>query len=379
MKRTIVVNVLFLSLVTMNSIFCSKDTPVESDRTLAEELQAALDNVLEYHGGKGVSAAVMIPGEEIWLGVSGVSHESSSITSNMVFIAGSVTKSFTAALILQLADEGSLALDDSLYKWLPTYPNIDTTITIRQLLNHTSGIYNYSTHPTIWTTVALNLNKSWTPEEIIASFVLDPYFSPGSDFHYSNTGYTLLGMIIEAATRSEVSIQLRNRFLIPLGLSNTFLAGKETITENLAHGWYDLNNDGVLDDVSSIPGTAFYSIAWTAGAMVTSAEDLAKWSQALFKGNVLSQTSLDNMLTFYSPTYSDMYTGYGLGVGLLGPILVGETNAYGHAGDAIGYASLMIYLPEHGTSISLMLNEVNVDCLSSISNAFMTIMDDHFQ
>jgi len=366
-------------LLTVAFFSCSEESPSEPKvTTLGEKLQQTLDKSIDDFNIKGVSASVFIPGNENWTGSGGVSHGNISITSNSIFIIGSVTKTFTSVLVLRLTEKGILSLDDSIHKWIPSFTNIDSTITIRQLLSHTSGVYDYSTHPNFWSVVGSDLNKKWTPEEILNSFINAPYFSPGSDFHYSNTGYLILGMIIKAATQSEVSTQLRNRILNPLGLSKTFLAGDETINGTFAHGWYDLTNDGNLDDVSSFPNTAFYSVSWTAGSIAASVEDLNKFSQALFTGGLINQSSLDEMLNYHSPTYSDFYNGYGLGIGSLGSVLVGGKNAVGHAGDAIGYCALMVYLPAHDASISILINEVNSNCLCSISKSFVEIIEEYY-
>jgi len=377
MKKIICFINLISLLLFLNFLSCSKDSCVEPEPTIAGELQEILHNARSIYDINGISAAVLIPGEEIWLGASGVSHETVVINSEMLFCGGSVTKTFTAALILQLAEEGVLSLDDSLYQWLPVYPHIDSTITIRQLLNHTSGVADYNDHPTIWSTIASDVTKYWTPEEIVTSFVLSPYSSPGEEFHYSNTGYILLGMIIKEASGSNVSTQLRVRFFIPLELNRTFLASEESITLDIAHGWYDLDNNGVLDDVMDIPLTAFHSLTWTAGDIVCSAEDLARWIKALLEGEVINQTSLDQMLTFSFPPATNMYSNYGLGMGQLGPFFAEGAQAFGHAGDWIGYASVMVYLPEHNASFTIMVNEVNSDCLGFISNNFVAIIENH--
>jgi D-alanyl-D-alanine carboxypeptidase len=363
--------------IFLNLIFCSKESTVQSEPTIAEQFQEALNYARENYNVSGVSAAVMIPGEEFWLGVSGVSHETFAISGNMVFCGGSVTKSFTSAVLLQLAEEGVLALEDSLHEWLPVFPNIDSTITIRQLLNHTGGVADYNDHPTIWSTIASDVTKYWTPEEIVTSFVLSPYCLPGTEFHYSNTGYILLGMIIEAATGSSASTQLRERLFIPLELDHTFLGNEANIPADFAHGWYDLDNNGLLDDVMNIPLTAFHSLTWTAGDIVCSPGDLAKWIKVLLEGEVINQSSLDQMLTFAFTPNNNMYDDYGLGMGKLGSFFVGNSQAFGHAGDWIGYASVMVYLPDHQVGFAIMSNEVNSDCLGSISNNFVAIIENH--
>ena len=379
--KNILLFLIILPALSVSWISCSEESPTNTgnDLTLNQKLQQKLDESIIDYNVKGVSASVLIQGDVNWTGSVGVSHGNIPITANSIFIVGSVTKTFTSALVLKLKEEGLLSLDDSLYKWIPSYANIDSTITIRQLLNHTSGIYDYSRHPDFWTTVAGDLNKNWSPEELLNSFLLSSYFPAGTDFHYSNSNYIILGMIAEKAAQSGIAALFRNRIFIPLGLNNTFLAGEETIGGSFAHGWYDLTNNGILDDVSAYPGTAFYSVSWTSGAIASSALDLGKFLQALFTGGLLTQSSLNEMLNYHSPTYSDFYNGYGLGIGSLGIILVGNITAVGHAGDAIGYCALIVFLPTHNASVAIAINEVNSDCLCSISKSFVKIIEEHLK
>lgn len=371
-------NLLVFALATLIFMFLAEAADAGSRLTLAEELQQVLDTQLLNHNGIGVSAAVIIPGQKPWLGTSGVSHGTTSITTDMLFGIGSNTKNFMAALILQLVEEGKLSLEDQVNKFLPNYQNINSAITIRQLLNHTSGIYNFTEHPSVWDTIFANSLRLWTPEEILSNFVLAPYFPPGTGWHYSNTNYTLLGMIVEVITGSKVSMELRNRFWEPLGLTKTFFDIEEQISTVIAHRWYDFFGDGTPDDISFLPRTAEFSAYWTAGAMFSAAEDVARWSQALFRGNVLSQTSLDQMLTFHSPTPGEpQMIGYGLGTVKFVPELVAWEEAYGHGGWVFGYSTAMVFLPEYDVSISILLNVNNDDCLSSIANGFVEVLTNY--
>ena len=375
MKKKLFLNRLVFALAVFSFLFWFEAAGADSSRTFTEELQQVLDTELERHNGIGVSAAVIIPGRIPWLGTSGVSHGTTLISTDMLFGIGSTTKNFMAALILQLAEEGELSLQDPLSKYLPSYPNINSTITIRQLLNHTSGVYNFTEHPSIWDTIFANNMRLWTPEEILTTFVLQPYFSPGTGWHYSNTNYTLLGMIVEVITGSKVSTELRNRFLDPLGLTRTFFDIEEQITGVIAHRWYDFFGDGTPDDISFIIRTSEYSAYWAAGAMFSTAEDLARWSQALFRGNVLSPFSLDQMLTFHSPTPGEpLMIAYGLGTIKFIPELVAGEEAYGHGGWVFGYLTAMAYFPEYGVSISIILNENNDDCMAAMANGLTRVV-----
>jgi D-alanyl-D-alanine carboxypeptidase len=355
------------SLVCMaaicSSLACSGDSPTETESpTLAEELQTALETTLSADGGTGVSAAVLIPGEEPWLGAAGISYGTAAITPQMILGVSSITKSYTATLVLHLAEEGVLSLEDSLQEWLPEFLGIDGTITIRQLLNHTSGVFDCVENPAFWTTLLGNPNRVWSPEEVIESFVGAPYFSPGAGVHYSNTGYLLLGMIVEEATGSTVSSNFRSLWA-PLGLDRTFLDGEETINGAVAHPWSHLDGDGVLDDLSTLPRAATSSATWTAGAVFSTAGDLSEWARALFGGEIIGESSLDEMLTLNSE-------GYGLGTDTFGAEYFGVP-AYGQVGSGLGYSGVMAYFPGLETSVGVLMNDNNLDCLFAIVSALV--------
>ena len=353
--------ILLLSTVLVLTVFTvspsiSAEPTSKLNPPFAKELQDALDNGLKKYNGKGISTAVIIPGYKTWVGVSGVSHGTTPITPDTLFDAGSITKNFVAALTLRLVEEGRLALDDPLHKWLPDYPNIDNTITIGQLLNHTSGLYSLQ-GPSAIRPILKDPKRFWPPKEVLTTFVRKPHFPKGKGWQYSNTGYILLGMIIEKATGSKISTELRNRFWNPLDLDSTFFAVEEVLPANIAHGWIDLNGDKVLEDFSVFPRTALYSVFRAAGGVFSTSENLAKWAHALFhQGRVVSKGSLDQMLAFHSPIPNPIIDGYGLGVERFTPRFFNGIELWGHAGNALGYFSFIWYLPEYGVSIGLISN-----------------------
>jgi D-alanyl-D-alanine carboxypeptidase len=171
-------------------------------------------------------------------------------------------------------------------------------------------------------------------------------------FHYSNTGYLLLGLIVERATGSQVSSQIRDRILDPLNLSSTFFAIEETIDGEIAHPWADFDFDGVLEDISYAPRTSGESTAWASGALYSSAEDVALFLRALIRGTLLDPASLDQMLDFRTAT-SDV--GYGLGVQETYDF-VDQRSGIGHDGGTYGYTARMIALPDRDVYISVLLN-----------------------
>jgi D-alanyl-D-alanine carboxypeptidase len=356
--------------IIASSLTCSGESPTETDdQTFAEKLQASLENTLSAHSGTGVSAAVLVPGERPWLGVAGISYGSRAITAQTIFGVSSITKNYVATLVLDLAEQGLISLEDSLEEWLPKLQHIDGTITIRQLLGHTSGIYDCVENPAFWPTVLAEPARVWSPEEVIESFVEAPYFAPGAGFHYSNTGYLLLGMIVERATGSSVSASLHALLWDPLGFGSTLLDGEETITGEVAHPWNHLDNDGMLDDLSLLPRTSTSSATWTAGAIFATAEELAEWAWALFRGEVLGESALNEMLTFNT-------SGYGLGTDSFGPEYFGVP-AIGHVGSGAGYSGIMAYLSDLDTSIAVLMNDNNLDCLFATVSALVEEIRSH--
>ena len=356
-------------------IRCSRDSIVDPGPTLSQELQEVLDNTLEIHNGIGVSAAVLMPGQEIWVGASGISHDTVPIETDMIFCLGSITKNYMAALVLQLVEEGVLTLEDPLNQWLPSFPNIDSAITIRQLLNHTSGIYDFTRNPAWGESILADLNRTWSPEETIHTFVLEPVFAAGTNYEYSNTNYLLVGMIIKEATHSQISTLLRERILTPLGLAHTFFSIEEDIIGTVAHRWEDMNGDGQPDDISSYPRNAHDSMLWTTGALYSTAEDVVRYSHALFNCELFTRESLEQMLDYVPYPYNPAL-GYGFGI-LIIPDFIPNIQALGHDGTVYGFKARWVYLPDYDVHIAVLLNEDNYDCLTAITAGLARVVLNH--
>jgi D-alanyl-D-alanine carboxypeptidase len=367
--------ILLIGLVSALAGGCG-DEEAERELPFAQELQDALDAGLEAHGGKGFSVAVIMSDGAKWVGVSGVSHGTTPVTPDMPFAAGSITKTWTAATILELAEEEVLSLEDPLSAWLPAYPNVDSTITIRQLLSHTGGVYNFTDHPDYWQEIVWDdPGRTWAPEETISTFLLEPYFPKGTDWHYSNSGYALLRMIITEATGSEISTEYRNRFWDPLGLDRTVLSPEEELPENTAHGWWDLDGDGNYDDFASVPRTAFSS--GTGGQVFSTAEDLADWARALYhERSVLDEQSFNAMTTFRPVDMPEepLLAGYGLGAVRFNPELFNDLEVWGMGGNAPGYAAGSFYLPDYGVSLGFADNTEEGDAMGTLDDLMSILM-----
>ncbi len=325
------------------------------DPVLEKQLHSVLEQQRNLNGIPGISAAV-IGKDQKWLGTFGYSAEKVSIYPEMLFGSGSVSKIYIAALILKLVEEKILSLDDPISRWLSKKQFIDSAITIRQLLNHTSGLYRYQGTPKWFGAITTNDEKHWKPEEILETFVSIPVDKPGIVWGESAADYVLLGMIIEKAIGQKVVELLREKIITPLNLKHTYLYPDETFSsEELAHFWWDVNRTGKLVDVfpleSKVPLSSMFSSVWTSGAILSTAEDLAVFTKALFEGKVLSGSSLEQMLT---PIKIEDSPEYGFSVII--DTIDGKI-AYWHTG-GIGYSSVFYYIAENKLSVTVLCNSL---------------------
>ena len=322
------------------------------DDSLSSKLQNQLDQFRSQYKFMGMSVAIISDEYGSWTGASGFSQESSNnlISSDMIFGIGSVTKTYIATLVMQLEDEGIISINDSLYHWLPSYTNIDSTITIKQLLKHESGIFNLTESPVFFDTLNQNPLHLWQDEEIILNLVDKPLFKPGESYSYSNTNFILLGMILKKATGKTISTLLQEQILVPLNLNHTFLAIEDSLEDNVAHGWFDVDGDSDLDDFTEyLSPNAFYSALWTAGAMFSTAENAAVFMKALFNGDLVSSNSLEKMM--------DINANSNNGLGLFGFVTPDNISMMGHDGFTIEYSAFVFYDVSSKSTFSVLVNQ----------------------
>jgi CubicO group peptidase (beta-lactamase class C family) len=294
---------------------------IVSDGSLdAFRFPAALDAARTIAGAEHATLAVVRDGRLVWAGGSG-SADGARADSTMVI--GSVSKTFIAATILQMVAGGRLDLDDTIGELLPEHPAIPASATVRQLLDHTSGaldLFNNITDAAL----EEEPDRAWTTEEILDT-IPAPVWHPGETWAYSNTNYYLLGLIIERLTGEELATELQRRFFEPLGLADTRLLSIDD-PEPLTAGW----------------ATVF----WASGSVVSSARDLARWGDGLYRGDVLSDDARAAMLDFN-------VQGYGLGAQRL-PI--GTADGFGHSGLIDRWTTLLWHLPDEDTTIALLVD-----------------------
>lgn len=248
------------------------------------------------------------------------------------FRVGSSTKSFVATVVLQLAGERKLALEDTVESWLPGLVPNGGQITVRQLLNHTSGLADYAPEEdeTFIRRVLANRRKAWQPRELVAlGTARGPLFAPGARWSYSNTGWILLGLIVEAASGNPLEAELRERVFEPLRLRATSFDTRPRIAGRHAHGYSRLGARRRFD-ISVLN----QSWAWAAGAIVSTAGDLARFYRTLLAGRLLRPDLLAEMKTTVATPSPTQRYGLGLTMTRL-PCGV----FWGHGGETLGYQS----------------------------------------
>ena len=269
------------------------------------------------------------------------------------FRVASITKSFVATVVLQLVAEGKLGLDDSVERWLPGL--VRRSITIRELLDHTSGLFNYFDDKAFVRTVVAHPGRIWPPRKLVAIATSHPpLFSPGRDWSYSNTNYILLGLVVETVSGTTLEQQLEQRLFQPLELTATSFPSGTRIDGAHADGYIGFATlpwlRSLLDTSPASP-----SLAWAAGGIVSTGDDVTSFYAALLGGRLLPPSLLAAMETPAPGTH------YGLG------LLEADTpcgRAYGHEGDLLGYRSF-VYARADGTRVALVMANIDNTYLSS--------------
>ena len=268
------------------------------------------------------------------------------------FRVGSVTKTFVATAILQLAGEGKLSLDDSVERWLPGEVPNGAAITVRQLLTMTSGIFDYLNDgdDTVLRRELADPGMRWAPSELVAIATAHaPRFAPGAKWSYSNTGYILLGQIAEKADGRPIGELLRDRVFTPAGLRATSFETDPRIDGAYAHG-YDSLTGGAPRDLSVLD----QSWAWSAGAIVSNADDIARFYRALLQGRLLRPDLLATMETTV-PMGGGAPRGYGYGAGIATvPMPCGM--AWGHNGSTPGYLANVLNTRDAKRQVVVLIN-----------------------
>jgi len=365
-KKTIFGILLLSSIIVLAG--CNRH-PLSFEETLAtelpyaEELQEKLDSAMQLTDVIGVSAAIIVDGAGMWTGTSGESYPGKPVTTDMLFDLGSAGKLLAGPLMVKLMEDGLISLDDPINKYLPDFPYADGDITIRQLLNHTSGLYmmvDSPNGPFRKPYSEINHEKRWTIDEIFTHLGGEPYHAPGSGYCYTQAGYQISTLIVEEVTSSTMDEQIQTRLLDPLGINGMYLDYSKPLPENLeiVHSWLDLDGDGNYDDIHTFSQNWIDSLSRI--YYHSRARDFAVWGHALFSGKVLNQTSMDVLLDFYRTDDwcgDDAFLiGYGMGVQEFNPAISSGQPAWGHLGSIQGARTYLAHLYQQGITIVIMIN-----------------------
>lgn len=344
-----------------------------------------LINDITASGSPGIMMSIRDAEHGVWSGAAGKSDLASGtdlLPCNITRV-GSTVKTFTAVTLLLLQEEGKLDLDDKINRYLSDeylegLANAEQA-TVRQLLQHSSGIYNYIWHAGFQTASLNDLIKVWKPEELLSYARSQPaVFSPGTDVQYSNTNYILLGEIIESIEQKPFYEVFEEKIFKPLNLSYTRFAAEDPVPDGIIRGYVDLYSNLNVVNATYYSGWDYYTAD---GGLIANAYDLNVFITELFQGDILTKESLDEMTTWKAPDEQDsegFETFFGLGIF---KITTDFGPAYLHSGDAIGYYASMVYFPDQYTVITWAVNgnygkiDKFTQSKEAMNNIFYTVFD----
>ncbi len=326
-------------------------------QALNDNLNQTYDSLCNKLNLKGSSAAIIIPNMGTWKRNYGISHIGKSTDTEMLFTLGSNTKTYTATVILKLHQMGLLNLNDTIGKWFNNVKNVIGSIKVQQLLNHTSGIAGYTDNSALWTAVNTNLGKNWTMEEILP-YIGTPSFAPGSNWAYSNSNFLLAGIIIKQVTGKTLADAYRAYIFNPCNLSKTFLLADESANMDVAHHWSVRIGNTYLTDWESLGLSyiAMNSVANAAGGLYATAEDNAKFYNALFNTKIIIADSMLGKMK----TVRNIGGGAGYGLGLFSYSNFNGRTVYSHGGTNLGGINENLFDPLNNCSISILSNQDSV-------------------
>lgn len=318
-------------------------------KKLAKEIEAVMSEIYK-PGEPGAAIIIRRGGKTIFRKGYGLAdlELGVKVEPDMIFRLGSITKQFTAVAVLMLAEQGKLSLQDEIGKYLPAFPTGDKQVTIEHLLTHTSGIKSY-TNMEEWLAM---WRKDMTPQEIIDLSKGKPLeFNPGERWNYNNTGYVMLGAIIEKVSGQTYEEFIKTHIFTPLGMNHSHYGSSERVIPRRIPG-YQKGNDGIIN-------APYLSMTqpYAAGSLLSSVDDLAVWNDAVFSGKLLKKEWLDKAFTSYRLAGGES-TGYGYGWFISG--LRGH-RCIEHGGGINGFTSYAMAFPDDHLYIAVLTNSAIAD------------------
>jgi D-alanyl-D-alanine carboxypeptidase len=321
------------------------DDPTPFSPATVTAINKAITNWFTEYQAPGVMVGIWIPGKGTYVSAQGkadlATGEAMQIDDHVR--VGSITKTFTVTVLLQLVEQNLLGLDDPVSKYVSYIPN-GQNITLRMLANMTSGLFSYTEDDGFVNSLLANPQQVWTPSQLLnIAITHPPYFAPGQGFHYSNTNTVLLGVIIEQVTGKDICDVYNEENFTPLGLVNTVCPTSNELPLPYAHGITEQTPTGAVADATNWnPSWAF-----TAGELISTLQDLKVWVKAYTTGAQISPALQQQRLTWVPESTST--EGYGLGIGY-------NNGWLGHEGGLPGYNSEAQYLPTEDATIVVLVN-----------------------
>ncbi len=333
------------SLLLAAAVLAGADIPFPPAQRAAIDI--ALDKSFAATKAHGVIVGIWIPGQGSYVATRGVSDVTTKRPMGVDdhFRIGSITKTFTATALLILADEKKLGLDDPVSKYAPWVPNGEK-ITLRMLADMTAGLPSYTENDT-WVTQAFsNFKREWTPRELVdAGLTQPPDFPPGQGWHYSNTNYVLLGLILEQVSGKKSQDLFAEKIFTPLKLMQTSWPTTSAMPSPSAHGTTVQTLNDKLDDATNRnPSWAF-----TAGQLISTLADRHTWVVSYTAGTLISPAMQKERLTWMTMPPNTPARAYGIGIGT-------DHGWLGHTGELPGYNCAAYYFPEKKAAVVIMVN-----------------------
>ncbi|MEZ5345790.1 MAG: serine hydrolase domain-containing protein [Pyrinomonadaceae bacterium] len=360
MKKKLLIILTFTILINVAAVFAQPSA--NNTASLREKLQTNLD---DWHGKAkfaGATIGVCQADGNCFAIATGYSdlESKTKMKPGDIMCAGSVGKTYAAAVAMQLIHEKKIGLDDKIEKylggekWFSRLPN-SKDITIRQLMTHSSGLIRYEFKDQFTKDLTANPDKVWTPLELI-SYLFDEKapFEAGKGWDYSDTNFIVLGMIMEKVTGKTYYQLAKERVLKPMKLRNTFPQDKRKL-KGLIQGYAGNDNpfggkDRVLENGKFIINPQF---EWTGGGMIANTEDLARWTKMIYEGKAFAPEMVSKMIDGVDAPMLGKGSKYGLG-SIIRPTPLGVT--YGHSGFFPGYMTDTMYFPDHKLSLAIQIN-----------------------
>lgn len=315
------------------------------DPARAAALESAAAEVLADSRSPGASLALALPGAGTWESTLGLASADPAVPAgeDALFQACSITKLVTAVLVLQLVERGALRLDAPVSRWFPDYPG-SANMTIDHLLRHTSGAFSFNTDPNY----QRDLSTYHPPEALIAEAAAHPnLFCPGATWSYSNTGYVMLGLVVERERGRPLADLIADDIAAPLGLRRLTAQRPDVTPAGLVSGHKDR---------SPLPGRTAWATPHAAGYLAASAGDLVRLLHALLAGRLLRPETLAGMLRDTAPMFEDPQLRYGQGL-MYYAVDGGPRPMLGHSGGTRGARAIVTYVPADAAYVAVMFND----------------------